>query len=144
MKNAMAILFISHGVPMLLMGDEMGRSQKGNNNAYCHDNELTWLDWRLYRDNHELVRFVRTLIAFRNAHPVLRSAHHFRNTDYVGSAFPDISWHGVTPWAADWSGYSRTLAFMLCGHHARGGTVKDDHLYVDRVSRRNDGVQCDD
>jgi isoamylase len=130
MKNAMAILFISRGVPMLLMGDEMGRSQKGNNNAYCHDNELTWLDWRLYRDNHELFRFVRTLIAFRNAHPVLRSAHHFRNTDYVGSGFPDISWHGVTPWAADWSGYSRTLAFMLCGHHARGGTVKDDHLYV--------------
>ena len=130
MKNAMAILFVSRGVPMVLMGDEMGRTQHGNNNAYCHDNELNWLDWRLYEKNKELFRFVRTLTAFRSAHPVLRSAEHFRNTDYVGSGYPDISWHGVSPWAPDWSGYSRTLAFMLCGQHARGGAVKDDYLYV--------------
>jgi glycogen operon protein len=64
------------------------------------------------------------------AHPVLRSAQHFRHVDYVGSGFPDISFHGVTPWVPDWSGYSRTLAFMLCGRHACGGTVRDDHLYV--------------
>jgi glycogen operon protein len=70
------------------------------------------------------------LIAFRNAHPVLRSAQHFRNADYVGSGYPDISWHGVTAWMADWSGYSRTLAFMLCGRHARGGTVRDDYVHV--------------
>jgi isoamylase len=130
MKNAMAILLISRGVPMILMGDEMGRTQYGNNNAYCHDNELNWLDWRLRRTNEELFRFVSTLIAFRRAHPVLRSAHHFRNTDYVGSGYPDISWHGVKAWMADWSGYSRTLAFMLCGRHARGGAVTDDYLHV--------------
>jgi isoamylase len=70
------------------------------------------------------------MIAFRNAHPVLRSAEHFRNVDYVGSGYPDISWHGVNPWVPDWSGYSRTLAFMLCGRHARGGAVKDDYLHV--------------
>jgi isoamylase len=130
MKNAMAILLISRGVPMILMGDEMGRSQYGNNNAYCHDNDLNWLDWGLRRTNDELFRFVRLMIAFRNAHPVLRSAQHFRNADYVGSGYPDISWHGVTAWMADWSGYSRTLAFMLCGRHARGGTVKDDYVHV--------------
>ena len=130
MKNAMTILFISRGVPMILMGDEMGRTQHGNNNAYCHDNELNWVDWRLYDTNKALFRFVRMLTAFRQAHPVLRSREHFRNADYVGSGFPDISWHGVRPWDADWSGYSRTLAFMLCGHHARGGKVKDDHVYV--------------
>jgi isoamylase len=129
-KNAMAILLVSQGVPMLLMGDEVGRTQHGNNNAYCHDSELNWLDWRLWEANVELFRFFRHCIAFRKAHPVLRSSTHLRNEDYVGSGYADITWHGTRAWNADWSNASRTLAFMLCGKHARGGTEVDDYIYV--------------
>jgi glycogen operon protein len=97
MKNALAILLTSQGVPMLLMGDEMGRTQNGNNNAYCHDSEINWLDWNLLEEYHGLYRFASRMIAFRKAHSVLRNAWHPRNADYVRSGYPDISWHGGAP-----------------------------------------------
>lgn len=130
MKNALAILLMSQGIPMILMGDEVARTQQGNNNTYCQDNELNWMDWTQMQTNEELFRFVKHCIAFRLAHPVLRSTHHFQNRDYVGSGYADITWHGVKAWHADWSGTSRVLAFMLCGRHAKGGTVKDNAVYV--------------
>jgi isoamylase len=130
MKNAAAMLMVSQGIPMILMGDEMARTQGGNNNAYCHDSELSWVDWSLLEKNAELFRFFKTCIAFRRAHPVLRSRTHFRNVDYVGSGYPDISWHGTRAWYADWSGTSRVIAFLLCGKHAKEGTATDDYVYV--------------
>jgi glycogen operon protein len=130
MKNALAILLTSQGVPMVLMGDEMGRTQKGNNNTYCHDSELNWLDWGLLEEYKALHRFASRMIAFRKAHSVLRNAWHLQGRDYVGSGYPDISWHGERAWCADWSAGSRRLAFMLCGKHARGGRVADDDVYV--------------
>lgn len=130
MKNAAAMLLVSQGVPMILMGDEVARTQHGNNNTYCHDSELNWFDWSLLETNAELFRFFKNCIAFRHVHPVLRSATHFRNQDYMGSGYADITWHGVKPWNADWSGTSRVLAFMLCGKHAKGGTASDDYIYV--------------
>ncbi|MEO1187172.1 MAG: alpha-amylase family glycosyl hydrolase, partial [Cyanobacteria bacterium J06636_27] len=74
MRNALAILMISQGIPMLLMGDEIGRSKQGNNNTYCHDNELNWLDWTLLEKNANLFKFVKNCIAFRKAHPILRQS----------------------------------------------------------------------
>ncbi|MGF1492661.1 MAG: glycogen debranching protein GlgX [Microcoleaceae cyanobacterium] len=130
MRNAIALLFVSQGVPMLLMGDEMGRSQNGNNNTYCHDSELTWLNWDLLETNADLFRFVQCCIAFRRQHPVLRNRQHFQNQDYVGSGYGDITWHGLQAWNADWSPGSRTLAFMLCGKHACGGKTSDNYIYV--------------
>lgn len=130
MKNAVAMLMVSQGVPMILMGDEMGRSQQGNNNTYCHDNELNWLDWTLRQSHGELFRFFKYCIALRKAHPVLRNRQHFRNRDYAGSSYADITWHGTQAWNADWSASSRTLAFMLCGQHAREGTITDNYIYV--------------
>ncbi len=130
MKNAAAMLMVSRGIPMILMGDEVGRSQQGNNNAYCHDSKLTWLDWSLVEKNAELLRFFSKCIAFRRAHPVLRGSTFFRGEDYVGSGLPDISWHGTRPWQPDWSEASRVVAFMLCGAHAKGGSAKDDTLYI--------------
>jgi isoamylase len=130
MRNAVAMLLVSPGIPMLLMGDEVGGTRRGNNNAYCHDTELNWLDWTLCESNADLWRFFKSCIAFRKAHPVLRISTHFRNADYVGSGYADITWHGVQAWNADWSDSSRMLAFMLCGKHARGGTAVDDYLYV--------------
>jgi isoamylase len=130
MKNAVAMLMVSQGVPMILMGDEAGRTKRGNNNSYPHDNELNWLDWRLLESNADLFRFVRNCIAFRKAHPVLRNKVYLRNEDYVGSGYADITWHGMRAWAPDWSQDSRTLAFMLCGKHAKGGRDVDDYIYV--------------
>ncbi|MCC5655189.1 glycogen debranching protein GlgX [Nostoc sp. XA013] len=129
-KNAVAMLMVSQGVPMILMGDEVGRTQYGNNNTYCHDNELNWLDWRLLKSHADLFKFFKHCIAFRNAHPVLRNKYHFRNVDYVGSGYSDITWHGTQAWNADWSDESRIVAFMLCGQHAKEGTVTDNYIYV--------------
>ncbi|PSB17015.1 glycogen debranching enzyme GlgX [filamentous cyanobacterium CCP2] len=133
MRNAIGILMVSQGIPMILMGDEMGHTQHGNNNAYCHDSELTWLDWNLLETNADFFRFVKNCIAFRNAHPVLRNRIFFRNEDYMGSGYPDISWHGMKAWKPDWeddADETHTIAFMLCGKHAKGGTVRDDYVYV--------------
>ncbi|MDB9510041.1 glycogen debranching protein GlgX [Kamptonema animale CS-326] len=130
MRNAIAMLMVSQGVPMLLMGDELGRSQNGNNNTYCHDNKLNWLDWDLLKTNASLFRFVKNSIAFRNAHPVLRNKYHFQNRDYVGSGYADITWHGTQAWNADWSPSCRTIAFLLCGKHAKAGSVEDNYIYV--------------
>jgi glycogen operon protein len=129
-KNAIAMLMVSQGVPMLLMGDEVGRTQNGNNNTYCHDNDLSWLDWNLQTKNADLLEFVKHCIAFRLAHPVLRNSNHFQNRDYVGSGYADITWHGTKAWNADWSDTNRTIAFMLCGKHAKGGAVEDNYIYV--------------
>ncbi len=130
MKNAFALLLTSRGVPMFLMGDEVARSQQGNNNTYCQDGEINWFDWTQVDQNADLRGFVENCLAFRHAHPVLRSAQHFRHTDYLGSGYPDISWHGTQAWQADWSGTSRVLAFMLCGRHAKEGTASDENIYV--------------
>ncbi|MCB9161229.1 MAG: glycogen debranching protein GlgX [Caldilineaceae bacterium] len=129
-KNAAAMLLVSQGVPMLLMGDELGRTKQGNNNTYCHDNQLNWLDWTLAERNADLFRFFKHMIAFRKEHPVLRNRWHLSSRDYVGSGYADITWHGVQAWDADWSGFSRILAFMLCGKHAHGGRVEDSYIYV--------------
>ena len=88
-KNALAMLLVSRGVPMLLMGDEVGRTQGGNNNAYCLDNETSWLDWGLREHNAELFDFVRHFLAFRKAQPGI--AESVRSPDSVGP----VSWHGT-------------------------------------------------
>jgi glycogen operon protein len=129
-KNAVTMLLVSQGTPMILSGDEIGKTQWGNNNAYCQDNEISWIDWRLLDKNQEIFNFFKKMVAFRISHPALRNCAHFKNRDYVGSGYADITWHGTQAWNADWSATSRTLAFMLCGKHAKGGTVEDDSIYV--------------
>lgn len=129
-KNALSILMVSQGVPMILSGDEMGVTKYGNNNTYCHDNELNWTDWGLLKKNADIYNFSRHILRFRRAHPVLRSATHFQHRDYVGSGFPDISFHGTQAWKPDYSDSSKCLAFMLDGAHAKNGTIKDDMIYV--------------
>lgn len=116
-KNAIALLYASQGVPMLYMGDECGRTQNGNNNAYCHDQEWNWFDWSLTETNGDLLNFTKKMIAFRKANPALRQPEFLTGQDCVSSGYPDISWHGVLPWKPDWSPASRSLAFLLCGRH---------------------------
>ncbi len=124
-KNIVAILMVSRGVPMLLMGDEAGRTQGGNNNAYGHDNEINWLDWSLTESNVEFLRFVRCCIGQRKAHAILRG-----QAPAAGSGEPEISWHGTQPWAPDWSDSCRVLAFMLRGQSVAEDTRRSDCLYV--------------
>lgn len=120
-KNALAMLLVSQGIPMIVMGDELGRTQNGNNNTYCQDNDLNWLNWQLVEQNADLVRFTKYMNAFRHAHPVLRNGFFQPN---------DISFHGVNAWNADYSPGSRVLAMMLNGKYAKGATKSDNDLYV--------------
>jgi isoamylase len=129
-KNSVSLLMVCRGVPMILFGDEAGRTQGGNNNTYCQDNELAWFDWNLLGTNREIFDYFRRIIAFRHAHPVLRSNAFFRNADYMGSDYADITWHGTRAWNADFSNASRCLAFMLCGEHAKEGRENDDYIYT--------------
>jgi isoamylase len=124
-KNALTMLLLSQGVPMLLMGDELGRTQLGNNNAYCHDSPLTWLDWSLQEQNAELFRFCQQLIAFRQRHPALRQVRHAGPGASEGSTL-QVTWHGTRAGRPDWAPHSRVLACLLCG----AGEDGPDVMYV--------------
>ena len=91
----MAILLLSQGVPMILAGDEILRTQRGNNNGYCQDNELSWFDWTLTEKNHEMLRFVTKMIAFRKRHPCLMHKHFLTGKKKEEVPFPDVTWHGT-------------------------------------------------
>lgn len=115
-RNFMAILFLSQGVPMFLAGDEFFRTQGGNNNAYCQNNEMSWLDWNLAETNREMVRFVRELIAFRRRHPCLARSRFLTGQPTASRGLPDIAWHGLRlnePLWGDWS--AQVLAFTIAG-----------------------------
>jgi len=127
MKNAFTILMLSQGVPMICMGDEVARTQKGNNNAYCQDNEISWFDWNLVDRNSEILEFVKGVIRFRLKHSVLRRDYHFYQKDILNSGYSDISFHGTKAFQPDFSDGSRVFAFMLCGKHAK---IEDDYIYV--------------
>ncbi|MFI6038619.1 glycogen debranching protein GlgX [Streptomyces sp. NPDC051315] len=93
-RNLLATLLLSQGIPMLCHGDELGRTQRGNNNAYCQDNEVSWVDWRLTGEQRDLVDFTRHLVALRAAHPVLRRRRFFRGetVTHAGQPLPDLVW----------------------------------------------------
>jgi glycogen operon protein len=111
-KNFVALLFVSQGVPMVLAGDELGRTQRGNNNAYCQDNEVSWIDWGLRERNADLFRFFRLMIAFRKSHAALRRRTFFEDE---GSVPKPVTWHGRRLGLPDWSQESRWLAMHLHG-----------------------------
>ena len=126
----MVILMLSQGVPMLLMGDEMGKTQDGNNNAYCQDNELNWLDWSKLEENHAIYNFTKKMIKFRKSHPALKRSHFFTDKDVDGNGITDISWHGVEVNKPDWSENSQVLAFLIDGGDVIGDAEKDNDIYV--------------
>jgi isoamylase len=118
-RNCLALLLLSQGVPMLCGGDEIGRTQRGNNNAYCQDNEISWFDWKLDRTQRALLTYTRTLIAFRKRHPVLRRRRFFQGRRIRGSEVKDIAWFrpdGKEMTDDDWNaGYAKSLAYRLAG-----------------------------
>ncbi|HOV14561.1 MAG TPA: glycogen debranching protein GlgX [Spirochaetota bacterium] len=131
MKNFLSILMLSQGTPMLYAGDEMKFSKKGNNNTYCHDNKLNWLDWSLLEKNRDFFEFIKFIIRFRKNHPVFRRERFFTGVDSAGNDLPDISWHGVEVHKPDWGFDSHAIAFMLDGSKADTGAEMDDNnVYV--------------
>lgn len=116
-KNFLALLFLAQGTPMLLAGDEIRRTQRGNNNAYCQDNEISWIDWTLLERYADVHRFTRHMIAFRRAHRGLRRSKYLLGVEAPPDADPPgytrVHWHGTALDRPDWGEHSRTLAYTL-------------------------------
>jgi glycogen operon protein len=136
-RNMLVTLLISQGCPMLLSGDEIGRTQQGNNNAYCQDNEVSWLDWE--QADEALLRFTRRAIALRRMHPVLRRQRFFQGQIGRGHRRKDIAWFrrdGTELVDRDWSSAQRmSIGVLLNGdlipdRGPRGEQITDDTLLV--------------
>ncbi|MEA2084362.1 MAG: glycogen debranching protein GlgX [Thermodesulfobacteriota bacterium] len=127
MRTLATILFISQGVPMFVAGDEFGRTQNGNNNAYCQDNEISWIDWSLAERNHDLLSFFRMLIALREKHPVFRRDDFFPDPS-AKRPFKEIMWQSIHPGQPDWSPSCKTLGVFLDGRGATG--KRDNDFYI--------------
>jgi len=138
-RNLLATLFFSQGVPMLLAGDEINRTQGGNNNAYCQDNEISWTNWELKNEDRSLLAYVQRLVALRRAHPVFRRRRFFQGQAIKGAAVKDILW--LSPGATEmtqeeWdSSQARTIGMLLSGEgieepDTRGNRVLDDTFLV--------------
>src|SRR5262249_28626779 len=114
-KKFAAGLILSQGVPLVLPGDEGRRTQRGNNNAYCQDNDLSWFDWELAKKNQNLFRFWRLLIDFRKRHPAVHRPRFFTGQRNE-RGLPDVSWHGTRLNSPGWNDpQARALAFTLAG-----------------------------
>ncbi len=118
-RNFFTLLMISQGTPMFTMGDEVRRTQHGNNNPYCQDNEITWMDWELIEKHEDLLNFVRLLIDFRKNTPHLKEDIYWTDIRHGASR---IQWHGTKSFEPDWSSTSHSLAFTL-NHHVETSTI---------------------
>ena len=127
-KNYLATLMLSRGVPMLLAGDEVLRTQLGNNNAWCQDNELSWFDWGLVEARRDMLRFTKELIAFRRRHSCLTTDRFFDGHPVATRGIPDIQWHGPQLGAPAWNDWqARLLSFTIAG---RAEDEEDLHIIL--------------
>lgn len=124
-KNALLMVFLSQGTPCIAAGDECGNSQNGNNNAYCLDSPVSWVNYGGGKAGEDLREFLISLIAFRKAHPVFHQSEELRGMDYHACGYPDISYHGKNVWYPQMDGNSRQLGIMYSGDYA-----KDGYFYV--------------
>jgi glycogen operon protein len=138
-RNFIATLFLSQGVPMLLAGDDIGHTQQGNNNAYCQDSEISWLDWDPEHIDGELLRFVQRMIALRKDHPVFRRRNFFQGRRIRGAGIQDIAWlhpDGLEMTDSEWNQeFARCLGVELSGQAVdevdeRGRQVHDDNFLL--------------
>ncbi|MGF1673934.1 MAG: glycogen debranching protein GlgX, partial [Rivularia sp. (in: cyanobacteria)] len=138
-RNFLVTLLLSQGIPMILMGDEMGRTQGGNNNPYCQDNETSWLDWELQEENENLLDFTRQLIDFRRRHPVFKRRKWFQGRAIRGREVTDISWFnpdGIKMTEEQWnSGFAKAIGIYLNGEGIgspgpRGERIIDESFLI--------------
>jgi glycogen operon protein len=126
-KNMLATLFLSQGVPMLLFGDECRRTQQGNNNAYCQDNDISWFNWRLVRGNKALRRFCQALISFRRAEPTVRRTTFLAGQLVSPAGLPDVSWYNAQGMTVDWNTDDQGLVCLLAAVPRTGKLAPPNH-----------------
>jgi len=119
-KNFLATLFLSQGVPMLLSGDECRRTQRGNNNTYCQDNSISWFDWSLVEKHSGMYRFCKELIHFRLCEPTLRQRNFLTGQLDGVEKLPDVSWYNVQGVPVDWDHDKHCLLCILGARHSSG------------------------
>lgn len=126
-KDAMMLLFLAQGVPMIMAGDEICNSQCGNNNAYCQDNPTGWVNWGNEKSKKANIRFLTDLIRFRDAHPVISEAKPFKFCDYKALGYPDISYHGKNAWIGDCDTNKLCVGVMYCGDYSKENS---EYIYI--------------
>jgi isoamylase len=140
-KNFLATLLLSQGTPMLLGGDEMRRTQRGNNNAYCQNNDISWYDWRLAEGHADVLRFCSLLVGLRRAHPVFRRPTFFTGTDGSRNDLPDIAWRAPDGTAPRWEDPgAAAVGFLLDGHAREIGSAADDNDFFAAVNAGSEPV----
>lgn len=130
-KNFTATLFLSLGIPMMLAGDEFRRTQNGNNNAYCQDNEISWLNWDFLEKNREIYDFTKGIIAFRKAHPLIRKGEFFTGKKSTGRSSEDIKWFDPKGIEPDWDDKKNIIALLMNGEYALDEkNIHDSDIYM--------------
>lgn len=130
MKNAMTLVFLAQGTPLLYSGDEFGNTQNGNNNPYCQDNDTAWIKWNQMESGGELSAYTKMLIRLRREHPILHSAMPLKGMDTLSCGYPDVSFHGKEAWRPDTSPASRSMGVMFCGYYGEiDGRRDEEFLY---------------
>ena len=130
MKNAFLLNLFSQSTPMILAGDEFANSQKGNNNAYCQDNAISWLTWGDVDKNKELYTFVKDIIAFRKEHALLHKSKEYTMLDEAICGYPDLSYHSEEPWKCSYDDLTRHFGMMYCGDYSDDETEKGTFIYL--------------
>lgn len=129
-RNAIALLYLAQGVPLLYAGDEFGNSQKGNNNAYCQDNPIGWVNWKKFVKRKDLFTFVQKMIQFRKDHDVISSSFPMKMTDYSGVGYPDLSYHGQEAWQSKDMIHRYTIGMLYCGDYSNHKSKRIDMIYI--------------
>ncbi len=128
-KNAMVMLLFSQSTPLIFMGDEFGNSQRGNNNPYCQDNAVTWLNWNDLKKNEDIYAFWKEFVTLRREHPILRPEKEMKIMDYISCGYPDLSYHGQSAWRPRTDSYIRHIGVMYCGKYAMRRRDEEDAFF---------------
>lgn len=117
MTNALTILFLSQGTPLITGGDEFARTQDGNNNPYCQDNEISWINWSLKTANKEIYLYTKEMIAFRKNNRIFHMQQALRQMDYKSYGYPDVSFHGENAWEMNFHPFHRSIGVLYCNKY---------------------------
>lgn len=130
MKNAVLLNLFTQSTPLLLAGDEFSNTQKGNNNAYCQDNAISWLNWNDIEKNKEFFDFYKDAISFRKEHGLLTMSKEYTMLDEKAYGYPDLSYHSEEPWKCSYDDLTRHFAMMYCGYYSEDEKEKDTFIYL--------------
>jgi len=130
MKNAFLLSLFTQSTPLLLSGDEFANSQNGNNNAYCQDNAISWLNWNDKEKQKELFDFVKTAIAFRKEHALLHKSSEYTMLDDLACGYPDLSYHSEEPWKCSYDDLTRHFGVLYCGEYSEDVKEKETFIFL--------------